>query len=329
MVDFAGILWYHVGMEENIEWVDKYRPQTLDDVVISDELRKTLKGMVKNGNLLNSTFCGTAGIGKTTIARVLCNEIDATVLFIPCATDGTVDVIRSRIRSFCETMSMKDSLKVVILDEIDSSSSSGQNNFQMALRTVIEEFQKDTRFILTCNFLEKITVKPILSRCPVIKLDFQVKDLVVRLKHILDSEKIKYTNDTLKEFLLKAVSFIPDIRRIVKYAQFCSMSGTLEVMDTTKADVERMKFAKDLVKSALESKDLLQLRQFYVSHKAMITDWKEMASDIYSYVLDQGIVKDFRKVLKMSDILYQMNVVINPEVQFFALLTLINSEKTA
>jgi hypothetical protein len=107
------------------------------------------------------------------------------------------------------------------------------------------------------------------------------------------------------------------------------MSGTLEVMDTTKADVERMKFAKDLVKSALESKDLLQLRQFYVSHKAMITDWKEMASDIYSYVLDQGIVKDFRKVLKMSDILYQMNVVINPEVQFFALLTLINSEKTA
>lgn len=316
-----------MDVENSVEWVDKYRPQKLDDLVLDPETKKTFAEMVKTGNLLNCTFGGPAGIGKTTMARVLCNEIDATVLFIPCATDGTVDVIRSRIRAFCETLSMKDSLKVVILDEIDSASSSGQNNFQMALRTVIEEFQKDTRFILTCNYLEKITVKAILSRCPPVNLGFSDKDLVLRLKHILDTEKISYDNDSLKEFIISALKWKPDIRRIIKHLQVCSVSGTLKVRDTTAEDTERMEFAKEIVKRTLEAKDLLSVRQFCVSNKSRIDDWKTFGADVITHVLDQGIVTDYRKILKLSDIMYQMNVVINPEIQFFAILTVIWSEK--
>ena len=203
-------------MENQIEWVDKYRPTKLKDYVLDTDIKDYFKRMIKSKALQNMTFAGIAGSGKTTLAKLLCNEFDAEVLFVPCATDGTLDVLRTKITEFCNAMSFEGKTKIVILDEVDSASQSGQNNFQMALRTLIEAAQEDTRFMLTCNMKEKV-LPAVISRCPIVPLRFDKKDLLFHIKKILDSEKIEYTKESLKAFIEEAFRFYPDCRRIVKY----------------------------------------------------------------------------------------------------------------
>ena len=111
--------------EVKLEWVDKYRPAKLDDYVLDEDLKKYFKDMVKNKAMQNCTFTGTQGSGKTTLAKILANEFNADTLFIPCATKGTLDVLRTEISDFCNALSLDGKLKIVILDEVDSASSSG------------------------------------------------------------------------------------------------------------------------------------------------------------------------------------------------------------
>ena len=110
-------------------WVDKYRPSTLKDYVLNADLKTYFKNMVKNNTLQHCTFQGCAGSGKTTLAKILANEFNADVLFVKCATEGTIDVLRTKVAEFCNALSMEGKIKVVILDEIDSASGSGENNF--------------------------------------------------------------------------------------------------------------------------------------------------------------------------------------------------------
>lgn len=112
-------------METQTEWVDKYRPTKLNDYVLNADLKAYFKQMVKNKAPQNMCFAGVAGSGKTTLAKILCNEFDAEVLFVPCATEGTVDVLRTKIAEFCNVMSLEGKIKIVILDEVDSASQSG------------------------------------------------------------------------------------------------------------------------------------------------------------------------------------------------------------
>lgn len=123
--------------------------------------------MISSKSVTSMSFVGQQGSGKTTLAKVLSKELDAEVLFVKCATEGVIDTLRTKVEPFCNALSIEGKLKIVILDELDSAASSGQNSFQMALRTLIEAAQSDTRFIVTCNFVEKI-LPAILSRCPVV-----------------------------------------------------------------------------------------------------------------------------------------------------------------
>ena len=115
--------------EIKLEWVDKYAPKTLDDYVLDPKIKKQFKAIVKSNSLTSMTFAGIAGSGKTTLAKILCNEFDADVLFVKCATEGVVDTLRAKIEPFYNAMSMEGKLKIVLLDELDSASSSGANNF--------------------------------------------------------------------------------------------------------------------------------------------------------------------------------------------------------
>ena len=110
-------------------WVDKYRPSKLDNYILNDNIKQYFKNMVSSKQLQNCIFAGIQGSGKTTLAKILCNEFDADVLFVKCATEGVVDTLRAKIEPFCNAMSMEGKLKIVLLDELDSASSSGANNF--------------------------------------------------------------------------------------------------------------------------------------------------------------------------------------------------------
>lgn len=311
-------------MEMKREWVDLYRPTKLDDYVLNEDLKEYFRGMIKAKSLQNMSLVGIQGQGKTTLARILANELDAEVLFVKCATEGTIDSLRTKVEPFCNAMSFEGKLKCVILDEVDSASSTGQNNFQLGLRTLIEAAQDDTRFILTANFQNKIQ-PAILSRCPIIPLKFEKKDLLVYLKKILDLEKVSYDKESLKTFIEENFIYYPDCRRIINYLQLCCNSGKLVVKMNQVVDVEKESLLHDLIEKMKATDKVLDIRQFYMSQKSKIDDYKVLAGDLFNAVVDQHLVNDARVILKMSDIIYQMNLVVNPEIQFFALICLIQT----
>ena len=309
-------------MEEMKElWVDKYAPKTLDDYVLNLDLKEYFKKMIEKNSLQNCLFAGVQGSGKTTLAKILAKTLNAETLFIKCATDGTLDVLRTKISEFCNAMSIEGRPKVIILDELDSASSSGVNNFQLALRTLIESAQSDTRFLCTCNYVAKI-VPAILSRCPLIPLKFDQRDLLQRVKFILDAENIKYTRNSLKAFIEESFKFYPDCRRIVNYLQFCCGSGELIVKLSQIVDSGKDEFLKDLFNKIQNEKDLLNIRKFYLANKEKVSDFIAFGSDIFNYALDNNLVTN-DGVLVLADQLYQLNVVIDKEVGLFAMITAI------
>ena len=309
-------------------WVDKYRPKTLDEYVLDESIKDYFRSMVKKGTLQNFSMCQQAGSGKTSLARILCNELNAQVLFVPCATDGTVDVLRTKIQDFCNALSFDGQMKVVILDELDSASQNTTNGFQQALRTLIEAAQDDTRVICTFNYAQKI-ITPLLSRCPIIPLKFSKKDLLVHVKKILDNEKVVYTRDSLKAFIDEAFQYYPDVRRIINYLQFCCGSGELVVKLNNAANDEKNEVIKMIADDVINGKSLLDIRKKYLAQKDKISDFVEAGSQLFNYAVDHGIVTSPDGILKMTDILFYLNTVIDKESCFFGLVTAVSKWRTA
>ena len=304
-------------------WVDKYRPKTLDEYVLDNDIKDYFRSMLKKGTLQNFSMCQQAGSGKTSLAKILCNELNAQVLFVPCATDGTVDVLRTKIQDFCNALSFDGQIKIIILDELDSASQNATNGFQQALRTLIEAAQDDTRFICTFNYSQKI-ITPLLSRCPIIPLKFSKKELLVHVKKILDSEKVKYSRDSLKAFIDEAFQYYPDVRRIINYLQFCCSSGELVVKLNNVANDEKNEVIKSIVDSIIAGKNLLEIRRSYLAQKDKISDYVEAGSQLFNYVVDNNVVSSPDGILKMTDILFYLNTVIDKESCFFGLVTAIS-----
>ena len=249
--------------------------------------------------------------------------MNAVKLFIPCAVEGNVATAQGKLREFCDAMPFENRLKIVILDEVDAASATQDSSFQKALRNLIEEAQGDCRFLLNCNYVEKV-IQPIKSRCPVVNLKFDKKDLLLRLKLILDSEKISYNKDSLKAFIESAFKLYPDIRRIVNYLQSSCASGTLTVNESTINDTEKEGFLKELVSKTIQANNMLDVRKFYLANKDKISDYVMFASDVFNYVVDNDIVSNSDGILKLTDLLYYLNMVIDKESMFFGMLVAIN-----
>ena len=305
-------------------WTEEFAPRNMDDMVLTDELRKYFQDLLKSKEKFNLLLWGSPGIGKTTIAKIIASELDASVLFIPCGIEGTVSTAQGKLKMFCDSLSIEGKQKIVILDELDSASGTQDNSFQKTLRNIVSE-SPDTMFIGTCNYLEKV-IEPIRSRLGVKRLEFTKKNLLLRIKHILDTKKIGYSRSSIVSFVETVIkSSYPDIRQIISMLQASCSSGTLVVSERanrgTKDD-----FVDELLEKTRTSDNLLSLREFYIQSKSNIDDFKAFAGGVFNRAIETGLIRSPSTVLKMSDIIYQMNVVIDPEIQFFALLTLINQE---
>ena len=206
---------------EHTLWVEKYRPSNLDTYIGNDQLKGKVKVYLESGDLPHLLLYGKAGTGKTTLAKLLVNNIDCDYLYINASDENNVDTVRSKVKNFASTMGFKD-YKVIILDECDYITP----NAQAALRNLMETFSKHCRFILTCNFVERI-IDPIQSRCQ----SFQVippnkNDVAKHLHNILTDEGVSYEREDLA---ILVNSGYPDIRRVINGAQRQSVDGKLVI----------------------------------------------------------------------------------------------------
>lgn len=213
---------------QNYLFVEKYRPKKIADCILGSELKKTFTDVISSGEMQNFLFCGGAGSGKTTVARILCEQMHLDYLFINASESGNIDTLRTSIRNFASTVSLQGGKKVVILDEGDGITPTTQN----ALRGFYEEFSANCMFIITCNFRNRI-IEPIQSRCSVIDFKIPSKEkqklaaeMLGAIEKILKAEKITYDTKVLVELILK---YFPDFRRTLGELQRYSVSGVIDV----------------------------------------------------------------------------------------------------
>tara|TARA_B100000287_G_scaffold418902_1_gene456460 strand:- start:1233 stop:2168 length:936 start_codon:yes stop_codon:yes gene_type:complete len=209
-------------------WVEKYRPQTIKECVLPKRMKNTFKSILESGELQNMLFTGSAGVGKTTVAKALCNELELDYIMVNGSEEGNIDTLRTKIKQFASTVSLQGGYKVVILDEADYLNA---QSTQPALRGFIEEFSSNCRFILTCNFKNRI-IEPLHSRCSI--YDFTIAsgeqaeilaEFMDNMSSMLNKENITYDKNVLAELIMK---YRPDFRRVINELQRYSVSGQID-----------------------------------------------------------------------------------------------------
>lgn len=248
-------------MSRDFLWVERYRPQTVRECILPPKLKSVFQSIVDSGEIPNMLLSGTAGLGKTTVAKAICKELEADYLVINGSDERNIDTLRNKVRQFASSVSLSGGTKVVIIDEADYLNAS---SFQPALRAFIEEFSKNCRFILTCNFKNRI-IQPLHSRLGVYEFNTSKKDMASlaaqfhkRALEILEKEDVKTDPKVVAEVIMR---FAPDWRRVLGELQRAAMTG--EVNEGT-VSASETKF-KDLM-DHLKSKDFKKMRQWVVNN---------------------------------------------------------------
>ena len=302
-------------MKDHFLWVEKYRPQTIEDCILPEKTKATFKEFLKKGEVPNLLLCGTAGTGKTTVARALCEELGCDYIVINGSDEGRqIDTLRTKIKSFASAISFENKTKVVIIDEADYLN---RESVQPALRAFIETFSENCRFIFTCNYKQKI-IDPLHSRTTVIEFRTDKKDQPVlaskfmkRMKFVLDAEGVTYKDKVLAELLMK---YIPDYRRVLNELQRYSSSGTIdEGILSNISDIN----TKDLI-SSLKDKDWKKMRQWVANN--VDTDPQGIFRYIYDSLLPE-IKTVPQMVLLIADYQYKAAFVADQEINLTACLT--------
>lgn len=304
-------------MAENL-WVEKYRPKKIDDCILANELKETFKQFVKQKEIPNLLLSGTAGTGKTTVARALCEELGADYLVINGSDEGRqIDTLRNKIKNFASTVSFEGTgHKVVIVDEADYMNA---ESVQPALRNFIETFYKNCRFIFTCNYKNKI-LPALHSRCTVI--DFAITNgqkvktatqLMIRLCNILTEEKIEFDKKVLAELIQK---HFPDFRRTINELQRYSVRGKIDsgiLFSITEADI------KELV-AILKEKRFNDMRKWVIQNldKEPSSLFSSVYEILYKNLQPQSIPQ---AVLVIAGYQYKSAFVADQEINMVACLT--------
>jgi replication factor C small subunit len=260
---------------ENSLWVEKYRPSVLENYVGNEHLKDKVKGYIENGDVPHLLLYGRAGTGKTTLAKLIVNSTNCDYMLINASDERGIDIIRNKVRTFASTVGFKDN-KIIILDEFDYMTPDAQ----ASLRNLMETFSKHCRFILTCNYVEKV-IEPIQSRCQT----FQIvpptkKDVAIQISKILKSEDVKFE---VKDLVPIIDSGYPDIRKIINTCQLNSHKGELKVDVQNLLENDYKMKILDILKSNDDKRNrYMKLRQTLIDSR--VTDFTELFTLLYDKV---------------------------------------------
>lgn len=297
-------------------WVEKYRPTKVSETILPQRLKDTFQKMVDTGELPNMMFAGTAGLGKTTIARALCNELDLDYIIINGSEEGNIDTLRGKIKQFASSVSLQGGYKVVILDEADYLN---PQSTQPALRGFIEEFSNNCRFILTCNFKNRI-IEPLHSRCGIYEFNTTKKDMAdlaaqffKRFVFILDQENAKYEQKAVADLIMK---YAPDWRRVLNEGQrlYIGGAGINAVTSTnTSSNIGQLM-------GFLKEKNFKRMRKWVTDNMDVepVAIFRGLYDNMYDYLDPQSIPQ---LILILADYQYKDAFVADHEINVVACMT--------
>jgi len=304
-------------MRDDFLWVEKYRPKTVGDTILPNSLKETFQQFVDNKNIPNLLLTGSAGVGKTTIAKAMLEELGCDYIVINGSDEGrSIDVLRNELRNFASSVSLAGGRKYVILDEADYLNA---NSVQPALRNFMEEYSRNCGFILTCNFVNKI-IQPLHSRCSVVEFKISngdkpqmAKEFFVRVKGILDNENIQYEPKVVAEVIKK---HFPDNRRVLNELQRYSATGTIDTGILATFTDSNMSVLID----ALKNKEFSVVRKWVAQNvDGEVTPlFRKIYDTMSDFVAPQSVPQ---VVVTMADYQYKSAFVADQEINFMAFLT--------
>ena len=296
---------------KNTLWVEKYRPSSLDNYIGNEHLRSKVKVYIESGDLPHLLLYGRAGTGKTTLAKLLVNNIECDYLYINASDENSVDVVREKVKNFASTLGFKE-MKVIILDECDYITP----NAQAALRNLMETFSKHCRFILTCNYVERI-IDPIQSRCQ----SFQIippdrKQVAVHLSDILTKEKVK---SEINDIVTIVNGGFPDLRRVINAAQRQVVNGELVIDEGMSIQNDYKNQVLEILKTQDKKSSFKNIRQLLADSK--VTDFSDLFRLLFDTVDDWGKGHVAECILLLAQYQQSDAVVVDKEINIMAMFT--------
>jgi DNA polymerase III delta prime subunit len=306
---------------DNFLWVEKYRPKTIQECILPDNIKETFQEFIDTGSLPNLILAGGPGVGKTTVARALCEEMKMDYIIINGSEDNGIDVLRNKMRNYASTVSFdegnsKEFGKVIILDEADYLH---PQYMQPALRGFIEEFSANCRFIMTCNFKNRI-IEPLHSRCSTVEFKIGKKDkkplagqFWKRVKTILDTEGVKSTDKVTQQVVVK---YFPDWRRVLNELQRYSVGGVIDegmLSNVGEANINNLV-------SALREKNFTEIRGWVAQNldNDPTTLYRKIYDGLYTNMESGSIAQ---AVITIADYSYKSAFVADQEINLVACLT--------
>ena len=293
----------------NSLWVEKYRPRKLTEYVGNEHLKQKVSDYLQSGDVPHLLFFGKAGTGKTTLAKLIVNSINCDHIIINASDENNVDTVRNKVKGFASTVGFKD-MKVVILDEFDYMTP----NAQAILRNLMETFSKHCRFILTCNYVEKV-IDPIQSRCQT----FQIvppskKEVAVQISQILGKEQVQFKPTDLVPII---DSSYPDIRKIINTCQLNSTKGELKLDTTSVIDSDIKSKVVDILKGSDSKPNKWKIIRQAVAD-ARIQDFTELYTFLYEKVDEYGSSNTSNIILILSESQHKDALVVDKEITFMS-----------
>ena len=305
------------GQQENTLWTEAFRPDTLEGYIGNEHIIEKVKIFISNGDVPHLLFYGSAGTGKTTLAKIIANSVDADLMYINASDENSVDAVRDKIKRYASTVGFKR-WKIIILDEADYLTP----NAQAALRNLMETYSKTTRFILTCNYVEKI-IDPIQSRCQTFAIMPPNKtDVAKRLVSVLEEKQVQYD---IRDIAAIINSSYPDIRRAINTAQSCVIENRLTLDKASAIQANYMTEVLDMLKNAKDKKaTFTKIRQCIADSK--VKDFTPLYTFLYDNLDDFAHGHIAPCILIIAEAQYQGSHVVDQEINVMAMFTKILSE---